>query len=84
MKRPLHISEFYLLDLKQIPYVKGTFKLFGWHPTLTLISPVMNLILNFKYREWDLVIDPAWIQQQRVKDIKLIVSNEFPKDNGVV
>lgn len=73
--RKILIRDFYLLDLEQIPFVKGTYKMFGFRATITLLSPLANLILNWKYLSYDLVFPKSWLEKERRKDIRIVSSN---------
>lgn len=34
-------------DRKMLPYARGTYQTFGLQATLTLVSPLLNLIIHF-------------------------------------
>ena len=60
---PFRRDEFRLIDWKQREYIRGNFVAFGFwsglKSNITLLSPLMNLILNFKYRHMHLTFaDP--------------------------
>jgi hypothetical protein len=51
-KRPIAavLEHFRPLDWKQRSYAPGTFRIFGIRAAVTLMSPMLNTILNWRYR----------------------------------
>lgn len=58
---PFRRSDFRLLDWKMRQYVRGNFVAFGIRQGLmaniTLLSPLLNTIIHYKYRAMYLVLD---------------------------
>lgn len=48
------------VTFKHIKFWGGTYKTFGTKALLTLMSPLLNTILNWKYRNMHLEIDDAF------------------------
>lgn len=42
---------FRLIDFDQLAFVRGTFQTFGFVATLTLISPIANMLIHWKHRK---------------------------------
>jgi hypothetical protein len=52
------VEHFYPIDfseLREWRVLKGTYSIFGLRAALTLVSPLLNTILNWKYRKHHLV-----------------------------
>lgn len=47
---------FRLIDFAQFSFVRGTFRTFGLREALTLICPLANTLIHWKYRKARLVI----------------------------
>ena len=60
------------IDFHNFPFIKGTYQRFGLKATLTMLSPLLNYILYFKYRNYYLIIP-------ELKDIN--ISDKKDKDN---
>ena len=59
MKR-IELRELKPLDWQQRHYIRGNIRTFGFwgsiKANITLMSPLLNMILNWKYRDWKLTI----------------------------
>ena len=45
------------IDRSMFKYFRGTFARFGLRSALTTVSPLLNTILNWKYRNWELKLN---------------------------
>lgn len=68
---PLEKWELRLFAREDREFFNGTLKTFGLRAALTMISPLLNTILNFKYRNKSL----AFIDHDTGEELHPLVSN---------
>lgn len=69
--KPIKLYELKPMDFSGLKYFSGTKKRFGVISAICQMSPLINMIINWKYREYDLVID--------TKDFKFKNGDEYSK-----
>ena len=55
------------IDFTHKRFWRGTYDRFGFRSWITLVSPLANTILNWKYRNYDLEIDEQHVESRAAK-----------------
>jgi hypothetical protein len=68
--RKIRLYELKPIAFNQFKFFKGTYKTFGLRATLTLISPLLNTIINWKWRSYRLLFPEWFLRTQHCQLVK--------------